>query len=80
MQLLAALIYWVVVALWASVLGVVLYNYARNPRIFGTARLLLVVIGIDTARNIIENVYFGLMFGGQYGIFPKALVGILQNR
>jgi diguanylate cyclase (GGDEF)-like protein/PAS domain S-box-containing protein len=40
---------------------------------------LLSVIVIDTVRNIIENLYFGLYFGGQYGLFPASIVGVLGN-
>ncbi len=79
MNLIAALIYWVIVLLWLTVLGTVLAFYIRNPRVFGTTRFLLAVVAIDTARNIVENVYFGLYFGGQYGIFPDAIVGVLGN-
>ena len=71
------MIYWVIVAIWAIVLCSVIYFYVRNPRVFGTTRLLLVVIGIDTLRNIFENVYFGLYFGAQYGVFPAQIVGVL---
>ncbi len=77
MQLAAALIYWVIVALWLGVLGTVLFYYSRNPQIFGTTRLLLLVIALDTSRNIIENTYFGLFFGSQYGLFPPAIAGVL---
>jgi len=35
------------------------------------------VIGIDTVRNLIENIYFGLYFGGQYGIFSHSFVEVL---
>jgi PAS domain S-box-containing protein len=42
-------------------------------------RLLLSVIVIETVRNIIENLYFGLYFGGQYGLFPASIVGVLGN-
>src|SRR5260370_39451260 len=41
--------------------------------------MLLSVIVIDTLRNIIENLYFGLYFGGQYGLFPASVVGVLGN-
>src|SRR5260370_37943651 len=41
--------------------------------------MLLSVIVIDTLRNIIENLYFGLYFGGQYGLFPASIVGVLGN-
>jgi diguanylate cyclase (GGDEF)-like protein len=77
MTYLATYIYWVCVALWATVLSSVVYYYLRNPRAFGTTRLLLTVIGIDTTRNILENIYFGLYFGGKYGVFPAWTVDIL---
>jgi diguanylate cyclase (GGDEF)-like protein len=79
MQLLAALIYWVIVALWLGVLVTVIVYYSRNPRIFGTTRLLLLVVALDTCRNIVENTYFGLFFGSQYGLFPAAIGGVLAN-
>jgi diguanylate cyclase (GGDEF)-like protein len=77
MTLAAALIYWIVVAIWAAVLAGVVFSYARNPRLFGTIRLLLIIVGIDTFRNIFENVYFGLYFGSQYGVFPESIANIL---
>jgi diguanylate cyclase (GGDEF)-like protein len=52
-------------------------HYVRNPVSFGPIRLLLAVLLIDTARNICENVYFGLYFGGQYGLFPAEVVQVL---
>jgi diguanylate cyclase (GGDEF)-like protein len=77
MTLVAALIYWVIVALWTIVLGAVIYFYVRNPRAFGTTRLLLAVLAVDTFRNIFENVYFGLYFGGQYGLFSQDVMQVL---
>jgi diguanylate cyclase (GGDEF)-like protein/PAS domain S-box-containing protein len=79
MSLTAALIYWVITALWLAVLTAVCVAFVRNPRTFGAVRLLLSVIVVDTVRNIIENLYFGLYFGGQYGLFPAAIVGVLGN-
>lgn len=79
MNLAAALIYWVIIALWLAVLVTVCIAFVRNPRTFGTVRLLLAVLTIDTSRNIVENLYFGLYFGGQYGLFPAAIVGVLGN-
>jgi diguanylate cyclase (GGDEF)-like protein len=38
---------------------------------------LLTVIGIDTVRNIAENIYFGLYFGGKYGAFPSWTIDVL---
>jgi hypothetical protein len=77
MNLVAASIYWVIVALWVTVLVTVLVSYFKNPRAFGTTRLLLCVLAIDTFRNIFENVYFGLYFGGMYGLFPHVVVTVL---
>ena len=77
MSLTTASIYWVIVALWSVVLCSVAYFYIRNPKAFGTVRLLLIVIGIDTIRNVFENVYFGVYFGGQFGLFPNWVVGVL---
>jgi diguanylate cyclase (GGDEF)-like protein/PAS domain S-box-containing protein len=79
MSLAAALIYWVIISLWMAVLATVCIAFVRNPRTFGTIRLLLAVLSIDTVRNIAENVYFGLYFGGQYGLFPASIVGVLGN-
>lgn len=77
MGIVAAEIYWVIVALWLAVLGTVCFSYLRNPRTFGATRLLLIVVGIDTLRNIVENLYFGLYFGAQFGLFPGAIAGVL---
>ena len=79
MSTVAALIYWVIVAVWLTVLATIVVFYVRNPRTFGTTRLLLAVIGIDTIRNIVENVYFGLYFGGQYGLFSSEISKLLGN-
>jgi diguanylate cyclase (GGDEF)-like protein len=77
MQLFAALIYWVIVSLWLTVLGTVIFFYIRNPKAFGTTRLLLAVLAIDTVRNIFENSYFGVYFGSEYGLFPASLTQLL---
>ena len=79
MSLAAALVYWVIVFVWLTVLGTLAAFYVRNPRVFGTTRLLLTVVAIDTLRNIIENIYFGLYFGGQYGLFSAAIPAVLGN-
>ncbi|MEH2510471.1 diguanylate cyclase (GGDEF)-like protein/PAS domain S-box-containing protein [Nitrobacteraceae bacterium AZCC 1564] len=77
MSLAAALIYWVIISIWLAVLGTVAVAYYKNPQTFGTTRLLLIVVSIDTVRNIIENLYFGLYFGAQYGLFPASIVAVL---
>lgn len=79
MSLAAALIYWVIIVLWLAVLATVGIAFVRNPRTFGAIRLLLSVLTIDTFRNIAENLYFGLYFGGQYGLFPASIVSVLGN-
>jgi diguanylate cyclase (GGDEF)-like protein len=75
----AALNYWLIVVLWLCVLATVLFYYCCNREIFGTTRLLLLVIALDTCRNIIENTYFGLLFGSQYGLFPANIANVLER-
>jgi diguanylate cyclase (GGDEF)-like protein len=79
MNLATALIYWVIVLVWVTVLATVFAFYLRNPRIFGATRLLLAVVTIDTLRDIIENIYFGLYFGSNYGLFSASLGPTLGN-
>ncbi len=79
MSIVAASIYWIIVAIWLTVLATIFVYYIRNPRVFGTTRLLLAVVAVDTVRNIIENVYFGLYFGSQFGIFSPQIAGVLGN-
>jgi PAS domain S-box-containing protein len=74
-----ALIYWVIIAVWLAVLITVARAYIRNPRTFGVTRLLLIVVAIDTTRNIVENFYFGLYFGSQYGLLPHSIVDVLGS-
>ncbi|WP_417613784.1 putative bifunctional diguanylate cyclase/phosphodiesterase [Parasphingorhabdus sp.] len=42
-------------------------------------RLLLLVIAVDTIRNIVENIYFGLLWGSSYGIFPEIFAQVLSQ-
>jgi diguanylate cyclase (GGDEF)-like protein len=79
MSLAAALIYWVIVVIWLTVLSTIVVFYVRNPRAFGTSRLLLTVLCVDTFRNIFENVYFGLYFGSLYGLLSPILARIMGH-
>ena len=79
MDLAAALIYWLIVALWLAVLAALCVAYVRNPKIFGAIRILLAVLLLDTARNIAENVYFGLYWGATYGVLPASVSEVLGN-
>lgn len=78
MSLAAALVYWVIVAIWLTVLSTIVFFYIRNPYAFGTTRLLLAVLAIDTFRNIIENIYFGAYFGSRYGLFSPGIGDVLS--
>jgi PAS domain S-box-containing protein len=79
MQTATALIYWIIVTLWLAVLITVAIAYWRNPRAFGVTRLLLIVVAVDTTRNLIENTYFGLYFGSLYGLFPGSMADVLSS-
>lgn len=77
MNIVAALVYWVIVSVWLLVLGTIAWFYAHNPRAFGTTRLLLAVLAIDATRNVFENIYFGLYFGSQYGLLAPEMAQVL---
>jgi len=79
MNLAAALIYWVIVALWLTILGTIIFFYVRNPHTFGTTRLLLAVLAVDAFRNILENIYFGLYFGSVYEVLPSQLAAVMGH-
>lgn len=71
MSLLTILTYWVIVVIWLTVLVTVLVLYWRNPRAFGTSRLLLGVLGIEALRNVAESSYFGLYFTDALQFLPE---------
>lgn len=77
MKFAAAFIYWPIVVIWLGVFSTIIVFYFKNPKMYGNARLLLTVLAIDTLRNLVENVYFGLYFGGQYGFFSQTMVTVL---
>ncbi len=77
MNVAAALTYWVIVAIWLTVLGTIAFFYVRNPRAFGATRLLLAALCIDTLRNVFENVYFGLYFGSVYGFLSPEVATVM---
>ena len=79
MNTLAAVVYWVIVLIWLSILSTVAWFYLSKWKVFGTTRLLLAVLGLDAVRNIIENTYFGLYFGSKYAIFSPVFAQILGN-
>jgi diguanylate cyclase (GGDEF)-like protein/PAS domain S-box-containing protein len=75
-----ALIYWVIVALWLTVLVTVARAATRGRYdVYGSTWLLLAVVSIDVVRNIAENFYFGLLWGARYGVFPEAIEAALAR-
>ena len=69
----AAILYWIIVTIWVLVLGCTLRYGTTKSVVIGSARVLLLVVALDTVRDIIENVYFGMYFGSQYGLFDKGI-------
>lgn len=77
MNTLAANIYWIIVLLWSGALVAAGRAYCKNPKTFGAVRILLLVVAVDTCRNIFENTYFGLYFGAKYGVLPENIGSVL---
>src|SRR3569833_1772523 len=79
MKLVTAHTYWFFVVVCAVVLVTLTDTYMQGARRLGAKRLLLNVLEIDIIWNVIENSYFGVFFGAQYGLFPAGLVSMLGN-
>jgi diguanylate cyclase (GGDEF)-like protein len=77
MNIVASLIYWVIVCIWTVVLCTAAAFYIANRRTFGTTKLLLAVLALDALRNIVENVYFGFYFGSKFGLFGPVIAQYL---
>lgn len=77
MHLIATGTYIIIIGLWTTVLWIIAVSYRRIPPNSGALHLLLAVMAIDATRNIIENVYFGLYFGGQFGFIGNWAVDAL---
>lgn len=73
MNTVAAIVYWVIVTIWLVIILTLISFYIANRKIFGTTRLLLLVLALDAIRNVIENIYFGLYFGSKYGLFSGSI-------
>ncbi len=73
----AALLYWIIVGIWILVLACTLRYGTTKNIVIGSARVLLLVVALDTLRDIVENVYFGMYFGSQYGLFDKGIGSVL---
>jgi len=78
MDLAVALLYWVIVALWLAVLAALITFVMRTRDVAHTMGLLLLVLGIDTVRNIVENIYFGVYWGSVLGLFPESYAAPLK--
>ena len=66
MSFLTTLAYWLIVGVWLVVLCTVAIFYRRDPRGFGTTRLLLIVVAIEAFCNILQTTYID----GRPGAFP----------
>jgi PAS domain S-box-containing protein len=65
----AVVIYGVLVTLWASILVL----YARHRRAAKDDPLIQVLLGVlalDAFKSLVESAYFGLVWGGNYGVLP----------
>lgn len=72
MSVAVALLYWVIVALWIAILTTLIVFVVRRGDIARTMGLLILVLVIDTVRNIVENIFFGVYWGAELGLFPAS--------
>ena len=76
-EILASLSYWLIVGLWAAILGVLLGRASYLLHTDGVTRILVIVLAIDAFRNLFENLYFGAFFNSYYGLLPASWQAVL---
>ncbi|AZG36158.1 bifunctional diguanylate cyclase/phosphodiesterase [Shewanella psychromarinicola] len=69
--------------LWLVIIGICLLKRRQlttlDGSVGGAVAVLLIILGIDAVRTIIESVYLGLYFTSLYGLIPKAINELLSQ-
>jgi len=78
-QLIAPISYWVLTALWLTILGLYVVKL-RTSKVAGTGiAVLLTILAIDAFRTVFESAYFGLYFNSKHGLLPAGLHQVLGD-
>ncbi|AZG35421.1 PAS domain S-box protein [Shewanella psychromarinicola] len=82
-ELITPISYWILTTLWLVIIGICLLKRRKlttlDGAVGGTVAVLLVILGIDAVRTIIESVYLGLYFTSLYGFIPQAINELLSQ-
>jgi diguanylate cyclase (GGDEF)-like protein/PAS domain S-box-containing protein len=82
-ELITPISYLILTTLWLVIIGICLLKRRQlttlDGAVGGTIAVLLIILGIDAVRTIIESVYLGLYFSSLYGLIPKAINELLSQ-
>ncbi|WP_351088113.1 EAL domain-containing protein [Shewanella sp. S1-49-MNA-CIBAN-0167] len=82
-ELITPISYLILTTLWLVIVGICLLKRRQlttlDGAVGGTVAVLLIILGIDAVRAIIESVYLGLYFTSLYGLIPKAINELLSQ-
>jgi signal transduction histidine kinase len=78
-NLLTAVIYWSVVLVWACIVFFYGRQYVRFKKIYPLLTALLIVLFIDGARTLFENIYFGARYTARIGLLSPRLFDVLDQ-
>lgn len=76
---LTTVIYVTLVVLWSTVCWLYLLRQREMRTLDPLVATLLVVLVVDAFKNIIENVYFGLVWSSRFGFLPAWVGQPLEN-
>lgn len=79
MAIVTAVIYWLLVILWAAIVTFYGRQYFRLKRGHPGLTTLLIVLFIDGTRTLIESLYFGARYSAKAGLAPSVWATVLDQ-
>lgn len=79
MAVVLAVIYWLLVVCWLSIVIFYGRQYLRLKRVYPILTTLLIVLFIDGTRTLIESIYFGIRYTAKAGLIEASLQLLLDQ-
>ncbi|WFB37747.1 PAS domain S-box protein [Kiritimatiellota bacterium B12222] len=76
-QILTPLTYWILVGLWLYILGFLFLRLRRSNFEKSLPNILIIVLGIDALRTVLESIFFGSWFTSKSGFLPISVYDFL---
>ena len=72
-------LYWILIVCWLTILTFYWREYRRLHRLGTIISTMLVVVFLDGARTLLENIFFGTLFTARAGILPRWMFDTLMD-